>query len=276
MAQSLPEKYVVAVTGDGVNDVPPIKAANVGFAVANAVDALKGTADIVLTLPGIAVIKDAIIEARNVFTRLYNYSLYRISESFRLIVTIAIIGVIFGTYPLTPVQIILIALLNDIPIISLAFDRVTLAKAPASVNPRKRFALSLLFGFTGICNSMILLWIAITVFHAPWIIIQTLFFLKLTVSGHMLVYVAHTEKPWYKFLPSKQVIWATIITQIIASLIAFFGIFTTAISFKYIILVWIWSFLWMQVSELAKRFYNNHNAKNVDFKNNSSIAVNAI
>ncbi|MDR3519876.1 MAG: plasma-membrane proton-efflux P-type ATPase [Candidatus Pacebacteria bacterium] len=272
MAQSLPEKYVVAVTGDGVNDVSPIKAANVGFAVANAVDALKGTADIVLTLPGIAVIKDAIIEARNVFTRLYNYSLYRISESFRLIVTIAIIGVIFGTYPLTPVQIILIALLNDVPIISLAFDRVTLAKAPASVDPRKRFTLSLLFGFTGILNSMILLWVAISVFHTPWIIIQTLFFLKLTVSGHMLVYVAHTEKPWYKFLPSKQVIWATIITQIIASLIAFFGIFTTAISIKYIIFVWIWSFLWMQASELAKRLYNNHNKKSL----NSSMVVSAI
>lgn len=252
MAQTLPARYVVAVTGDGVNDVPPVKAANVGFAVANAVDALKGTADIVLTLPGIAVIKDAIIEARNVFTRLYNYSLYRISESFRLIVTIAVIGVIFGTYPLTPVQIILIALLNDIPIISLAYDRVTLAKAPANVDPKKRFTLSLLFGFTGIANSMIMLWIAIAVLHAPWAVIQTLFFLKLTVSGHMLVYVAHTEKPWYRFLPSKQVICATIATQLIASAIAFFGIFTTAISFKYIVLIWVWSFLWMQVSEFVK------------------------
>lgn len=255
MAQSLPQKYVVAVTGDGVNDVPPIKAANVGFAVANAVDALKGTADIVLTLPGIAVIKDAIIEARKIFTRLYNYSVYRISESFRLIVTIAIIGVIFGTYPLTPVQIILIALLNDVPIISLAYDTVAVSKAPSKINPKKRFTLSLLFGSAGILNSMILLWIAVSIFHAPWIVIQTLFFLKLTVSGHMLVYVAHTEKPWYRFLPSKQVIWATTITQLIASLIAFFGIFTAPIPLLYILAVWAWSFLWMQASELVKRMY---------------------
>ena len=158
MAQVLPEKYVVAVTGDGVNDVPPIKAANVGFAVANAVDALKGTADIVLTLPGIAVIKDAIIEARKIFTRFYNYSVYRISESFRLIVTIAIIGVIFGTYPLTPVQIILIALLNDVPIISLAYDRVAVSKAPSKVNPRNVLFLAY-FWVAGIFNSMILLWL---------------------------------------------------------------------------------------------------------------------
>lgn len=256
LAQSLPEKYVVAVTGDGVNDVPPVKAADVGFAVSNAVDALKGTADIVLTLPGIAVIKDAIVEARNVFTRLYNYSLYRISESFRLIVTIAIIGVIFGTYPLTPVQIILIALLNDLPIISLAFDRVAPSKAPDSIDTKRRFALSLLFGSAGIANSMILLWLAETVFHAPWAVIQTLFFLKFTVSGHMLIYVAHTEKPWYKFLPSRQVIFATILTQLVATLISFFGIFTTPISVFYIVFIWVWSFLWMQVTELVKQVYN--------------------
>ena len=258
MARSLPEKYVVAVTGDGVNDVPPIKAADVGFAVANAVDALKETADIVLTLPGIAVIKDAIIEARKIFTRLYNYSVYRVSESFRLIVTIAIIGVIFGTYPLTPVQIILIALLNDVPIISLAYDQVSLSRAPAKVNPKKRFTLSLLFGSAGILNSMIMLWFATSILHAPWAVIQTLFFLKLTVSGHMLVYVAHTEKPWYAFLPSKQVVWATTVTQLIASLIAFFGIFTAAIPFAYIVFVWIWAFFWMQISELAKRLYQAH------------------
>jgi len=252
MAQSLPGGYVVAVTGDGVNDVPPIKAADVGFAVANAVDALKGAADIVLTLPGIAVIKDAIIEARKIFARLYNYSVYRISESFRLIVTIAIIGLIFGTYPLTPVQIILIALLNDVPIISLAYDRVVVSKMASKVDPKKRFTLSLLFGCVGILNSMILLFIAVAIVHAPWAMVQTLFFLKLTISGHMLIYIAHTEKPWYTFLPSKQVIWATTLTQLLASLIAYFGIFTAPIPITYILFVWLWSFLWMQVGELPK------------------------
>ena len=255
LARAAPKQYIVAATGDGVNDVPPIKTADVGFAVSNAVDALKAAADIVLVLPGIAVIKDAVIEARKIFVRLYNYSLYRISESFRLIVTIAVIGVIFHTYPLTPVQIILIALLNDIPIISLAYDKVTVSHAPSLINPRKRFTLSLLFGLTGIANSMILLWIALVFLHLPWLVIQTLFFLKLTVSGHMLVYVAHTERPWYKFLPSHQVIIATIATQIVASCMAFTGFFTVPISIGLIALVWIWSFGWMQVAELSKQMY---------------------
>ena len=249
------KSYTVAVTGDGVNDVPPIKAANVGIAVANAVDALKGTADIVLTLPGIAVIKDAIIEARKIFARLYNYSVYRISESFRLIVTVAVIGVIFGTYPLTPVMIILIALLNDVPIISLAYDRVPVSLAPARINVRQRLTLSTLFGLTGVINSLLLLWISYYFLHLPWAIIQTLFFLKLTIGGHMLVYVAHTDKPWWRYLPSKQVLWATSITQILATILAVTGIFVPAIPIGYAVAVWVWAFFWMQISEGIKQIY---------------------
>ena len=97
---------------------------------------------------------------------------------------------------------------------------------------------------------------AISFFHAPWIVIQTLFFLKLTVSGHMLVYVAHTEKPWYQFLPSKQVIWATSITQAIATALALLGIFVTPISWGYVIFVWVWAFAWMQVGEILKQIYH--------------------
>ncbi len=255
MARSAGHGHVVAVTGDGVNDVPPIKAADVGIAVSNAVDALKGTADIVLTEPGISVIKDAIIEARKIFVRLYNYSIYRISESFRLIITIAVIGVLFHTYPLTPVQIILIALLNDLPIITMAYDRVAVPMAPAAANPKKRFTLATIFGLNGVANSLFLLWFAVSWLHLPWAVVQTMFFLKLTVSGHMLIYLAHTERPWYSFLPAKSIIWATSLTQIVASLIAFFGFLTAPISIAYIVLIWVWSFGWMQIGELSKRLF---------------------
>src|SRR5690606_38293155 len=130
LVQEAKKYFIVAANGDGVNDLPAVKAANVGIAVKNAVSALKATADIVLLSQGIRVIKDAIIESRKIFERLYVYSLYRISESLRLIVTITILGIFYKVYPLTALQIILLALLNDIPIISLASNRVNIPSRP--------------------------------------------------------------------------------------------------------------------------------------------------
>lgn len=244
--------HTVAVTGDGINDLPAIKASDVGFAVKNAVPALKSTADIVLLSDGISVIKDAIIEARKIFMRLYNYSIYRISESFRIIITIAVIGFVYKTYPLTPVQLIVLAFLNDIPIVSLAFDKVKVLSNPAHINISKRFYISTLFGIVGVANSLLMFYLTDSILHLPWGDIQTIFFLKLTVSGHMLIYVAHTEEKWFKFLPSKQVILATGITQAIATALALFGIFTAKISLALVVFVWIWSLFWMQISELMK------------------------
>lgn len=246
--------FTVASTGDGVNDLAALQMANVGIAVSRAVDALKANADIVLTLPGISVIKDAILESRKIFVRLYTYSLYRISESLRLIITVAVLGLAVGAYPLTPLQLILLALLNDLPIISLATDKVKIANRPSKINIKKRFILSSSFGLVGVVNSLLLFFIARWM-GLPWAAIQTIFFLKLTIGGHMLIYVAHTKERWWKFLPSRPVIMATTLTQALATVLALTGLFMGGpISWQWAVAVWLWAFFWMQVSELVKSF----------------------
>ncbi len=245
--------FVIAANGDGVNDLPAIKAANVGIAVQNAVTALKATADIVLLSAGIKVIRDAIIESRKIFERLYTYSLYRISESLRLILTIGILGVFYGVYPMTALQIILLALLNDLPIIALASDHVKTTNRPAKIDAKKRFILSSSFGLVGVANSLLLFFLVRSVWMLPWEVVQTMYFLKLTVSGHMLIYVAHTKERWWKFFPSHQVILATTLTQIVATGLAYTGFLMSGrLSLWQIGFVWVWSFFWMQVSEVMK------------------------
>lgn len=246
--------YTVAANGDGVNDLPAIRAADVSFAVSSAVDALKGAADIVLLTDGIAVMCDAFIEGRKIFARLYGYSLYRISESLRLIITISVLGFLTGTYPLSPLQLILLALLNDIPIVSLATDRVAIARRPASINVREQFGQSILFGMVGVANSLLLYILAVTYWHLPIAMVQTLFFLKLTVSGHMLIYVSHTAERWWRYLPSRAVILATAATQAAATLLALSGFLMPApISWRLTLFVWAWTFVFMQISEMVKR-----------------------
>jgi H+-transporting ATPase len=258
--------YTVASTGDGVNDLPAVHKADVGIAVANAVDALKGTADIVLLASGISVLETALTEARKIFFRLYNYSVYRISESFRLVVTALVLGLIIGGFPLTPVEIILLAFLNDIPIITLAFDRVKQKDRPADLDPKERFALGTAFGLVGVVESLTLYFFLANVIHLPLGPLQTAFFLKLTVSGHMLIYVAHTKDRWWRFLPDKSIIAATTITQFLATVLAVSGVFVTAISLPLALFVWAWTFFWMQIAEVMKdlvrgvlfRFFKRH------------------
>jgi H+-transporting ATPase len=253
LVQRARQFYVVATNGDGVNDLPALKAANVSFAVRNAVDALKGAADIVLLSDGIAVMRDAFIEGRRIFARLYSYSLYRISESFRLIVTIVLLGLLTGTYPLSPLQLILLALLNDIPIISLATDRVKVANRPSKLHVRAQFGQSLLYGLTGIANSMLLYFFATEYLGLPLPVVETLFFLKLTVSGHLLIYVAHTKERWWRYLPSRGVILATSATQAVATALALTGfLMPAAVSWQLVLLIWGWSFVFMQIAEAFK------------------------
>ena len=166
IVELLQEKgHIVGMTGDGVNDAPALKKADAGVAVDGATDAAKSAADVVLTKPGLSVIIDAIKESRKIFERMTNYAVYRIAETVRVLIFIGLAILVFNFYPVTAVMIVIIALLNDIPIMTIAYDNVRVQEKPVRWNMRGILIVASLLGATGVISSFGLFLIGLDVFH---------------------------------------------------------------------------------------------------------------
>ncbi len=226
--------HVVGMTGDGVNDAPALKQAEMGIAVDSAVDVAKAAASMVLTEPGLVDTVAAVAVSRRIYQRMMTWTLNKIIKTAQVALFLTLAFIFTRNFVTTPLLIVLLLLANDFVTMSLAVDNARPSARPERWRVDALVWASLALAAVVLVESFVDLWLARSVFHLSWQQTQTLVFLMLVFSGQATVYVIRERDRFWRSRPVGWLFAATAADLAVVSALALTGTLMTPLAAPYV------------------------------------------